>query len=163
MNTIKIKKLSPSQNRKLKKGGKVIIKPGDGQEINLDDKLFKKFNRKSKTGSGLTIQQKDIISGGMCSNCGCGMVSDGGSIIGKIKKAKLGKKIIKFAKDNKILKRVGNALVERAISTIAGAGVEMVEEIVEPVKRKRGRPKKSGGALFPAGGALLPAGINRIK
>lgn len=161
MNTIKIKKLSPAQNRKLKKGGKVIIKPGDGQEINLDDKLFKKFNRKSKTGSGLTIQQKDIISGGMCcANCGGVMESEGGSIIGKIKKAKLGKKIIKFAKDNKILKRVGNALVERAISTIAGAGVE---EMVEPVKRKRGRPKKSGGALFPAGGALLPAGINKNK
>jgi hypothetical protein len=37
----------------------------------------------------------------------------------KIKRAKIGKKIVKYAKDNKILKRVGDAVVERAIKTIA--------------------------------------------
>ena len=72
----------------------------------------------------------------------------------KVKRAKIGKKIVKFGKDNKILKRVGNALVERAIKTIAGSGAP---------KRKRSRVKvikRCGGALYPSGykgGALFPA------
>jgi len=62
--------------------------------------------------------------------------------VGAVKRAKIGKKIIKFAKDTKLVKKLGNALVDRAIKTIAGGEIE---------KRKRGRPKKSGGALMPAG------------
>jgi len=92
-------------------------------------------------------------TGGMCCNsCGAEIEIEGGSVIGKIKRAGIGKKIIKFAKDTKLAKRVGNALIERAVKTIAGSGVE--------TKRKRGRPKKvqTAGALFPAGGSLLPAG-----
>jgi hypothetical protein len=61
----------------------------------------------------------------------------------QIKKAKVGKKIVGFVKDNKIGKRLTSALVDRAIKTIAGAGTE---------KRPRGRPRKNnGGALRPAG------------
>jgi hypothetical protein len=150
---VKVHKLSATQKRKLRKGDKVIIKKGEGDEIKLSPEQAKKFERKSKVGAGLTVQLdpyqqmemsgQGMHTGGMvCSNCG---EIEGGSIIGKIKKAKIGKKIIKFAKDTKLAKRVGNALIERAVKTIAGSGVE--------TKRKRGRPKKvqTAGALFPAG------------
>jgi len=159
---VKVHKLSATQKRKLRKGDKVIIKKGEGDEINLSPEQAKKFERKSKVGSGLTIQLdpyqqmemsgEGMPTGGMCCNsCGAEIEIEGGSVIGKIKRAGIGKKIIKFTKDTKLAKRVGNALIERAIKTIAGSGVE---------KKKRGRPRKmpSGGALFPAGGALLPAG-----
>ena len=166
---VKIHKLSATQKRKLKKGDKVIIKKGNDEEINLSAEQAKKFERKSKVGAGLTIQldpyQQDQLSGkgmqtaGMCcSNCGVEMEIEGEGLkqfVGKVKRAGIGKKIIKFAKDTKLAKRVGNALIERAVKTIAGSGAETV-------KRKRGRPKKSGGALLPAGGALLPAGMNRL-
>ena len=166
---VKIHKLSATQKRKLKKGDKVIIKKGNDEEINLSAEQAKKFERKSKVGAGLTIQldpyQQDQLSGkgmqtaGMCcSECGVELEIEGEGLkqfVGKVKRAGIGKKIIKFAKDTKLAKRVGNALIERAVKTIAGSGAETV-------KRKRGRPKKSGGALLPAGGALLPAGMNRL-
>lgn len=163
--TVKIHKLSASQKRKLKKGDKVIIKQGNDDEINLSPEQAKKFERKSKVGAGLTIQldpyQQDQMSGkGMqtpdmcCSNCGVEMEGEGlKDFVSAVKKAKIGKKLIKFAKEQKLGKRVGNALIERAVKTIAGSGVETV-------KRKRGRPRK-GGALMVAGGgggSLKPAG-----
>ena len=165
---VKIHKLSATQMRKLKKGDKVIIKKGNDQEINLSAEQAKKFERKSKVGAGLTIQldpyQQDQMSGkgmqssGMCcTNCGVELEGEGiKQFVGAVKRAGIGKKIIKFAKDTKLAKRVGNALIDRAVATIAGSGAE--------TKRKRGRPKKpdTGGAMMPAGGALLPAGMNRL-
>lgn len=164
---VKIHKLSTTQKRKLKKGDKIIIRKGNDEEINLSAEQAKKFERKSKVGAGLTIQldpyQQDQLSGkgmqssGMCcTNCGVEMEGEGiKQFVSAVKKAKIGKKLIKFAKDTKLAKRVGNALIERAVKTIAGSGAESV-------KRKRGRPKKSpgSGALMPAGGggALKPAG-----
>lgn len=161
---VKIHKLSATQMRKLKKGDKVIIKKGNDEEINLSAEQAKKFERKSKVGAGLTIQldpyQQDQLSGkgmqtaGMCcTNCGVELEGEGiKDFVGKVKRAGIGKKLIKFAKDTKLAKKVGNALVERAVKTIAGSGAESV-------KRKRGRPPK-GGSLLPAGGggALKPAG-----
>jgi hypothetical protein len=160
---VKVHKLSATQKRKLRKGDKVIIKKGVGDEINLSPEQAKKFERKSKVGSGLTIQldpyqQMELSGEGMhtggmcCNNCGVEIEGEGfKDFVGKIKRAKIGKKLIGFAKEQKLGKRVASALVERAIKTIAGAGVE---------KKKRGRPRKipAGGALFPAGGSLLPAG-----
>lgn len=165
---VKIHKLSATQMRKLKKGDKVIIKKGNDEEINLSPEQAKKFERKSKVGAGLTIQldpyQQDQLSGkgmqtaGMCcTNCGVELEGEGiKDFVGAVKRAGIGKKLIKFAKDTKLAKRVGNALIERAVKTIAGSGAESV-------KRKRGRPKKSpgSGALMVAGsggGALKPAG-----
>jgi hypothetical protein len=154
---VKVHKLSTTQKRKLRKGDKVIIKKGVGDEINLSPEQAKKFERKSKVGSGLTIQldpyqQMEMSGEGMqssgmcCNNCGVELEGEGlKDFVGKVKRAGIGKKIIKFAKDTKLAKRVGNALVERAVKTIAGSGVE---------KKKRGRPRK-----IPAGGALLPAGM----
>lgn len=140
--SVKIHKLSPAQQRKLKKGNKVIIKGGSDHVIMLSPEQEKKFNKKSMMGCGITIQldpyQQDMVMSGAGFK----------DFVGQMKKAKIGKKIIKFAKDNKILKRVGNALIDRAVATIAGSGV----------KKPRGRPRK-GGALMPAGGgALKPAG-----
>ena len=123
---VKIHKLSPAQQRKLKNGNKVIIKEGGDHEIMLSPEQEKKFNKKSLTGCGITIQldpyQQDMVKSGAGFK----------DFIGKIKQAKIGKKIIKFAKDSKILKRVGDALVQRSMKTIAGGGV----------KRPRGRPRK---------------------
>jgi hypothetical protein len=153
---VKVHKLSATQKRKLRKGDKVIIKKGVGDEINLSPEQAKKFERKSKVGSGLTIQLdpyqqmemsgEGMHTGGMCCNkCGVEIEGEGfKDFVGKIKRAKIGRKLIGFAKEQKLGKRVASALVERAIKTIAGAGVE---------KKKRGRPRKN-----PAGGALLPAG-----
>ena len=162
---VKVHKLSATQKRKLRKGDKVIIKFGNDEEIKLSPEQAKKFERKSKVGSGLTIQldpyqQMEMSGKGMqtagmcCSECGAEIEIDGGSIIGKIKRAGIGKKIIKFAKDTKLAKRVGNALIDRAVATIAGSGAETKT-------KRRGRPPK-GGAMMPAGGALLPAGMNRL-
>ena len=153
---VKVHKLSATQKRKLRKGDKVIIKKGEGDEIKLSPEQAKKFERKSKVGSGLTIQldpyQQMEMSGegmstGCCNNCGTEIEIEGGSVIGKIKRAAIGKKIIGFAKDYKLGKRVTNAIIERGLKTISGSGVETVE------KKKRGRPRK-----IPAGGALRPAG-----
>ena len=59
--------------------------------------------------------------------------------VGKVKRAKIGKKVIGFVKDQKIGKRLSDAIVERALGAISGAG------------RPRGRPRKRGGSLMPAG------------
>ena len=165
---VKVHKLSATQKRNLRKGDKVIIKKGEGDEIKLSPEQAKKFERKSKVGSGLTIQLdpyqqmemsgEGMQTGGMCCNkCGAEIEIEGGSVIGKIKRAAIGKKIIGFAKEYKLGKRVTNAIIERGLKTIAGSGVETVE------KKKRGRPKKvqTAGALMPAGGALFPAGDYR--
>lgn len=152
---VKVHKLSATQKRKLRKGDKVIIKKGVGDEINLSPEQAKKFERKSKVGSGLTIQldpyqQMEMSGEGMhtgemcCNNCGAEIEIQGEGFkdfVRKIKRAKIGKKLIGFAKEQKLGKRVASALVERAIKTIAGAG------------KPRGRPRK-----IPAGGALMPAG-----
>lgn len=141
-NSVKIHKLSPTQERKLRKGKKVVIKLGGDRDINLSDEQLKKLNKASSKGRGLTIQldpyQRDQYNE---------EEQDGGriNIRGAIKKAQIGKKIIKFAKDTKLVKRVGDALIDRAIKTIAGSGLEE-----ETPRKKRGRPKK-GGALMPAG------------
>lgn len=140
-NSVKIHKLSPTQERKLKNGKKVVIKLGGDRDINLSDEQLKKLNKASSKGRGLTVQldpyQRDNEE-----------EQDGGriNIRGAIKKAQIGKKIIKFAKDTKLVKRVGDALIDRAIKTIAGSGLEE-----ETPRKKRGRPKKDGGALRPAG------------
>jgi len=167
---VKIHKLSATQKRKLKKGDKVIIKFGNDEEINLSPEQAKKFERKSKVGAGMTIQldpyQQDQMSGkGMqsstmcCTNCGVEMEGEGiKDFVGKVKRAGIGKKLIGFAKEQKLGKRIASAVVERALKTISGSGAEAVE------KKKRGRPRKiptGSGALMVAGsgsGALRPSG-----
>ena len=64
--------------------------------------------------------------------------------VGKVKRARIGKKVIGFVKDQKIGKRISDAIVERALKTIAGGGTR---------GRPRGRPRGRG-----RGGALMPAG-----
>jgi hypothetical protein len=64
--------------------------------------------------------------------------------IGQVKRAKIGKKVIGFVKDQKIGKRLSDAIVKRALKTIAGGGTR---------GRPRGRPRGRG-----RGGALMPAG-----
>ena len=163
---VRISKLSVNQLRKLKKGEKVIIKKGNDQTLNLSKEQASKFERKSKAGSGLTIvldpYQQDELKGKHSSNesdtmracADLDLDQEGEGLkdfVGKIKKAKIGKKLIGFAKEQKLGKRVANALVERALKTIAGSGVDS-GLVPEPAKKKRGRPKKTdGGALFPAG------------
>jgi hypothetical protein len=165
---VRISKLSVNQLRKLKKGEKVIIKKGNDQTLNLSKEQASKFEKKSKAGSGLTIvldpYQQDELKGKHSSNESDTMLAcrdldldqEGEGLkdfVGKIKKAKIGKKLIGFAKEQKLGKRVANALVERALKTIAGSGVDS-GVVPEPAKKKRGRPKKpdsGGGALFPAG------------
>jgi hypothetical protein len=65
---VKIHKLSPAQQRKLKNGNKVIIKEGGDHEIMLSPEQEKKFNKKSLTGCGITIQldpyQQDMVMSG---------------------------------------------------------------------------------------------------
>ena len=169
---IKVQKLSDNQLRKLKKGEKVIIKKGNEQTLNLSQEQAKKFERKSKAGCGLTIildpYQQDEMKGIKKQDEEMSdtleMIEGEGfkDFVGKIKKAKIGKKIIGFAKDQKLVKRVGNALIERAVKTIAGSGVDS-GVVPEMAKKKRGRPKKisDGGALFPAGyksgGEIMPS------
>jgi hypothetical protein len=167
---VRISKLSVNQLRKLKKGEKVIIKKGNDQTLNLSKEQATKFERKSKAGSGLTIildpYQQDELKGKHSSNESDTMLAcrdleldqEGEGLkdfVGKIKKAKIGKKIIGFAKDTKLVKKIGNALIDRAVKTIAGSGVDSGVDsgiVPEPAKKKRGRPKKpDGGALFPAG------------
>jgi hypothetical protein len=69
---------------------------------------------------------------------------DYGSAIGQVKRAKIGKKVTGFIKDQKIGKRLSEAIVQRALKTIAGGGSSA---------RPRGRPRGRG-----RGGALRPAG-----
>jgi hypothetical protein len=171
---VKVQKLSSNQLRKLKKGEKVIIKKGNEQTLNLSEEQAKKFERKSKAGCGLTItldpyQQDEmkgvhkVVSPEMSDTLE--MIEGEGfkDFVGKIKKAKIGKKLIGFAKDQKLVKRVGNALIERAVKTIAGSGTDSVVMPETVTKRPRGRPKKisDGGALFPAGyksgGEIMPS------
>lgn len=170
---VKVQKLSDNQLRKLKKGEKVIIKKGDAQTLNLSQEQAKKFERKSKNNSGLTITfdpyQQDEMKGVHKVDAEISdtleLIEGEGfkEFIGSIKKAKIGKKLIGFAKDQKLAKRVGNALIDRAVKTIAGSGVDSAIVMPETVtKRPRGRPKKisDGGALFPAGydgGEIMPS------
>ena len=101
--------------------------------------------------------------------------------VGMLKRKKVGRKFVNTVKKvakNPIVKKVGEALVERAIKTIAGGEVKkaVVKKAVvkKPItsKAQQGlkKPKKAvvkksvvkkskrGGALFPAGGALYAAG-----
>ena len=64
--------------------------------------------------------------------------------VGKVKRARIGKKVIGFVKDQKIGKCLSDAIVEWALKTIAGGGAR---------GRPRGRPRGRG-----RGGALMPAG-----
>ena len=67
-------------------------------------------------------------------------------------------KIVKTVAKNPIVKKVGEALVERAIKTIAGGKVGRPRtKVVKKVIKKR----IGGGALYPAGGALYPAGTRK--
>lgn len=107
---VKVHKLSATQKRKLRKGDKVIIKKGVGDEINLSPEQAKKFERKSKVGSGLTIQLdpyqqmemsgEGVHTGGMCcNNCGVEIEGEGfKDFVGKIKRAKIGKNLLGLQK-----------------------------------------------------------------
>jgi hypothetical protein len=102
--------------------------------------------------------------------------------VGMLKKKKVGRKFVNTVKKvakNPLVKKVGEALVERAIKTIAGGEVKKTvitgkaqQGLKKPEKPITGKaqqglkkPKKvvkkkpeRGGALFPAGGALYAAG-----
>ena len=93
--------------------------------------------------------------------------------VGMLKRKKVGRKFVNTVKKvakNPLVKKVGQALVERAIKTIAGGEVKkpikkVVKKAVVTGKAQQGlkkpeKPKKPkrGGALFPAGGALYAAG-----
>jgi hypothetical protein len=68
---VKIHRLSPNQELKLRKGDRVIVKSGSGQELYLSPQQCKHFKRKRATmkGCGLTIQldhyQQDQLQDGM--------------------------------------------------------------------------------------------------
>jgi hypothetical protein len=87
--------------------------------------------------------------------------------VGMLKRKKVGRKFVNTVKKvakNPLVKKVGEALVERAIKTIAGGEVKkpVVKKTVVTGKAQQGLKKpekpKRGGALFPAGGALYAAG-----
>ena len=167
---VKIHRLSPNQERKLRKGERVIVKNGSDQELYLSPQQCKHFNRATVKGCGLTIQldpyQQDQLTGDgivdFTRNVMKNVKSMGrkkakketleDEVVGEvvdsmhgegfrdIKWKKIGQKIVNTAKDLKLGKRIGNAVIERAIKTIAGSGTV----------RPRGRPRK-GGALMPAG------------
>ena len=69
---------------------------------------------------------------------------EGEGFVGKVKRARIGKKVIGFVKDQKIGKRLSEAIVQRALKTIAGGGTRG-----RPRGRRRGRGR--GGSLLPAG------------
>lgn len=81
--------------------------------------------------------------------------------VGMMKRKKVGRKFVNTMKKvakNPIVKKVGEALVERAIKTIAGGKVGRPRtKVVKKVIKKR----IGGGALYPAGGALYPAGTRK--
>lgn len=75
--------------------------------------------------------------------------------VGMLKRKKVGRKFVNTVKKvakNPLAKKVGEALVERAIKTIAGG------EVKKPIKKAVKKSIKRGGALYPAGGALYAAG-----
>lgn len=75
--------------------------------------------------------------------------------VGMLKRKKVGRKFVNTVKKvakNPLVKKVGEALVERAIKTIAGG------EVKKPIKKAVKKSIKRGGALYPAGGALYAAG-----
>lgn len=81
--------------------------------------------------------------------------------VGMMKRKKVGRKFVNTMKKvakNPLVKKVGEALVERAIKTIAGGKVGRPRtKVVKKVIKKR----IGGGALYPAGGALYPAGTRK--
>jgi hypothetical protein len=91
--------------------------------------------------------------------------------VGMLKRKKVGRKFVNTVKKvakNPLVKKVGEALVERAIKTIAGGEVKKavktgkaqqgLKKPEKPKKPKKPEKPKRGGALFPAGGALYAAG-----
>lgn len=83
--------------------------------------------------------------------------------VGMMKRKKVGRKFVNTMKKvakNPLVKKVGEALVERAVKTIAGGKVGRPRTKVVKTKKS---PKKriGGGALYPAGGALYPAGTRK--
>jgi hypothetical protein len=81
--------------------------------------------------------------------------------VGMMKRKKVGRKFVNTVKKvakNPLVKKVGEALVERAIKTIAGGkvGRPRTKVVKKTIKKRIG-----GGALYPAGGALYPAGTRK--
>ena len=81
--------------------------------------------------------------------------------VGMMKRKKVGRKFVNTMKKvakNPLVKKVGEALVERAIKTIAGGkvGRPRTKVVKKTIKKRIG-----GGALYPAGGALYPAGTRK--
>ena len=76
--------------------------------------------------------------------------------VGMMKRKKVGKKIVNVGKKiikNPIVKKVGEALLERGLKTIAGGQVKKprAKRVVKRVVKKSITASKKGGALFPAG------------
>jgi hypothetical protein len=81
--------------------------------------------------------------------------------VGMMKRKKVGRKFVNTMKKvakNPLVKKVGEALVERAVKTIAGGkvGRPRTKVVKKTIKKRIG-----GGALYPAGGALYPAGTRK--
>jgi hypothetical protein len=81
--------------------------------------------------------------------------------VGMMKRKKVGRKFVNTVKKvakNPLVRKVGEALVERAIKTIAGGkvGRPRTKVVKKTIKKRIG-----GGALYPAGGALYPAGTRK--
>jgi hypothetical protein len=141
-----------------------LVEEQDGyQDGEIDGEGFKDFVKqvkRAKIGKKIVKYAKEkkilkrvgdaVVERAIRTIAGSGSDMDGEGFkdfVKQVKRAKIGKKIVKYAKEKKILKRVGDAAVERAIKTIAGSGTR-------------------GGALYPAGvtkrgGALYPAGVTK--
>jgi len=155
---VKIHQLSSTQQRKLSKGDKVIIRHGSGQEIYLSNEQLKKFDKATQKGSGLTIrfdpyQQDEFIQSG----------SGIRDVFRKV--AKIGQKALRNkAKDalqraTPKLKEIGRKALPKLTQLAKSEGRRVIDDAVYRADRKLG-PNQFTGRMRATAEDYLDRGVD---
>ena len=147
--------LSELQKSKLRNGHPVRIKAGNGNKLHLSDIQIKKLHKAGLSGKGITIQMDPH----QASSHGCG-------IFGNI--ATKAKAFVKKHKLQDIVNPVIRGVKSRAhsgvnkLASMAHSKIDTVEPIGEGLRKRRGRPRKTGAGFVGDIAGLISKGADAL-
>lgn len=148
-----VKSLSESQKSRLRNGHPVRVSAGSGNKLHLSDMQIKKLAKAAQSGKGITIQFDPHQT-----------TSHGSGIFGDI--ATKAKAFVKKHKLQPMINPIIKGVKSRAhagvnkLASMAHSKIDTVEPIGQGLKKRRGRPRKTGSGLIGDISGLISKGAD---
>ena len=148
-----VKSLSESQKSRLRNGHPVRVSAGSGNKLHLSDMQIKKLAKAAQSGKGITIQ----FDPNQATSHGSGIFGDiatkAKAFVQKHKLQNVVNRAIKFGKAK------AHAGVAR-LAKMAHEKIDTVQPIGQGLKKRRGRPRKTGSGLVGDISGLISKGAD---